>query len=69
MQNEFDQCFRYYEKAIEGRNFHYQNYNAWVNLYAIFTGALFVGFYTLPEEQGIGIKLLVILLGLITSIC
>lgn len=68
-QKEFDRCFRYYEKAIEGRNFHYQNYNAWVNLYAIFTGALFVGFYTLPEEQGIGIKLLVILLGLITSFC
>ncbi len=44
-EDKFNCIFKYYEKAIEGRNFHYHNYNTWANYYSIFTGALFVGFY------------------------
>ena len=39
-----------YEKAIEGRNVHLQSFNHWMNMYAIFNGALFVGFYMLRSS-------------------
>lgn len=66
--SEFDVCFRYYEKAIEGRNFHYNNYNTWVNYYSIFTGALFIGYYsTIDKCNGI-FSCLIVVLGCITSI-
>lgn len=69
--SEFDICFKYYEKAIEGRNFHYQNYNTWVNYYAIFTGALFVGYYSIIGNCKINaiIPCLIVFLGYITSLC
>jgi len=68
---EFEICFRYYEKAIEGRNFHYQNYNHWVNLYSIFTGAVFIAYYTIFNKLNEPSFLEIVLqfLGLITSIC
>lgn len=41
-----------YEQAIKGYQFHVQRYHTWVNYYAIFTGALFVAFYTtMPEAE------------------
>lgn len=40
--SNYENCFRFYEKAIEARNFHYSNYNTWVNHYSIFTGALLI---------------------------
>lgn len=67
--SEFDACFRYYEKAIEGRNFHYQNYNTWVNYYAIFTGALFIGYYSIIDKGNEFCSFLIVLLGYITSLC
>ena len=39
-----------YEKAIEGRMHHQQNFNHWMNMYAIFNGALFVGLYTILDN-------------------
>lgn len=63
----FDKCFKYYEKAIEGRNFHYQNYNTWVNYYSIFNGALFIGYYSLKD--GDLLKTIIVLLGFVTAIC
>ncbi|WP_443741608.1 RipA family octameric membrane protein [Treponema berlinense] len=70
-KKEFDNVFKYYEKAIEGRNFHYQNYNTWANYYSIFTGALFIAFYTLEKEckEFLFLKILIMLVGLVTSIC
>ena len=44
---DFDRCIKFYEKAIEGRNLHYQNYNTWAHYYAMFTGTLFIAFYTI----------------------
>lgn len=70
--NKFETLFKYYEKAIEGRNFHYQNYNTWANYYSIFTGALFIGYYTVLNLKDCNVslfKFLIILIGLITSIC
>lgn len=62
------ELWRFYEKAIEGRNFLYKHYIQYMNLYAIFTGALFVAFYTLLDKPGYNrYSLLVALLGLMTS--
>lgn len=71
-KKEFNRIFRYYEKAIDGRNFHYQNYNTWANYYSIFTVALFVGFYTIIKDDSAPCKFisfLIVILGLITSVC
>ena len=38
-----------YEKAIEGRQFHMECFNHWMNMYAIINGALFAGLYTVKE--------------------
>ena len=70
-EDKFNRIFKYYEKAIEGRNFHYQNYNTWANYYSIFTGALFVGFYKVNDSspENVFLRFFIILVGLITSIC
>lgn len=65
----FEECFSYYKEAIAGRNFHYQNYNTWVNLYAIFTGALFAGFYMLYNKDNFVLSFIVCTLGFICSVC
>ena len=70
-QLDFENGFRFYEKEIEARNLQYQNYNTWANYYALFTGALFVGYYTtLSKCDGPSLfSLLIVLVGLATSIC
>ena len=40
-----------YEKAIEAYWKHVDRYHTWMNYYAIFNGALFVGFCTLFARQ------------------
>lgn len=60
--------FKMYEKAIEGRNFHYSSYNHWVNLYAIFTGAIFVGFYQTYNSNRI-ISVLCAVCGIAGTLC
>ena len=39
-----------YEKAIEGRFQHMSQFNYWMNMFAIFNGALFVGYYNVVKE-------------------
>ena len=70
-EKDLNTLFKYYEKAIEGRNFHYKNYNTWANYYSIFTGALFIAFYTLEKENKdfLFLKIFILLVGLVTSIC
>lgn len=60
--------FELYKIAIEGRNSHYKNYNEWVNLYSIFTGAIFVGFYTTYDKDNF-LSVFLCLLGIIVSMC
>lgn len=40
-----------YEKAIEGRHHHQKNFNHWMNMYSIFNGALFVGYYSVKNDS------------------
>lgn len=49
--DEYNRCFEYYKVAIEGRNEHYQSYNHWMNLYAVFTTAIFIGFYQVSSNE------------------
>lgn len=49
-----------YEKAIEGRKHHYENYNHWMNMYAIFNGALFVGLYSQPDGKPYELAILIL---------
>lgn len=39
-----------FDKAIQARYEHIHFYNHWMNMYAIFNGALFVCLYTLVKE-------------------
>lgn len=71
-QSGYDQVFRMYEKAIEGRNLHHQSYNTWMNHYAIFTGAFFIGYYTIKSSDNIInplLSLLIALIGYVSAIC
>ncbi len=43
-----------YEKAIEGYQQHWEHYTRWMNHFAIFNGALFVGLYSTMNKEIIG---------------
>lgn len=63
------ELWRFYEKAVEGRNAHYSQYIQFTNLYAIFTGALLVAFYHLIGNASYQpYAIIVAILGLSTSI-
>lgn len=65
-----EDCKFLYEKAIEGRQEFHQNFNYWMNMYAIFNSAMFVGLYTLKASEHFHssfLELLIILLGLIAG--
>ena len=56
------------EKAIDGYIHITERYKDWMNLYAIFTGAFFIAYYTLCKSKT-ELSVLIIILGLITSFC
>lgn len=61
-----------YGKAIDAYNEHRRSYQAWVNLYAIFTGAFFIALYSTmawDSDDRHWFTILISLLGLFTSIC
>jgi len=59
---DFEKCYRI---AIEERARHQQNYNHWMNMYAIFNGALLVAF---TSSKFCFFKILISFLGVLTSI-
>ena len=59
---DYEDC---YKVAIEERARHQQNYNHWMNMYAIFNGALLIAFTA--DGTCELFKLLVSLLGVFTS--
>lgn len=59
-----------YEKAIEGRNIHMNYFKSWVNLFAIFNGALFAGYCSLIKEyktENLVLSMTVLVLGAISA--
>jgi hypothetical protein len=62
-----------YEKAIAGYQFHVTRYKDWMNMYAIFVGALFVGYYNIAassfvECNNIILEFIILIVGLIASL-
>lgn len=47
----WEKILEYYKIAIDGRKTLLENYNHWMNMYAIINGALFVGFYSIAEKS------------------
>lgn len=60
-----------FDKAIQARYEHIHSYNHWMNMYAIFNGALFVCLYTLngKNTNSILLGLLTLFLGVIAGWC
>lgn len=62
----------YYSKAIESRTLLYNNFNYWMNFFAIVVGALFVAYYTVTNVNSKNqecISLIIGCLGFIASTC
>lgn len=57
-----------YEKAINAYNIHVSKYKEWMHLYSIFTGAFFIGYYNVIDKNNF-LSMVIIIAGLITSIC
>jgi hypothetical protein len=57
-----------YNRAIEAYHKHYSRYNTWMNYYSLFVGALFIGYYTI-ENNDSTIRLIIAIVGLLASIC
>lgn len=51
MVDEKEDIKFYYSKAIEGRTLLYNNFNYWMNFFAIIVGALFVAYYTVESKE------------------
>jgi hypothetical protein len=61
--NEFEKS---YKRAIKARERHYSNFNYWMNFYAIIIGSLFVGYYTIKEDELL--KTIVTFIGFATTL-
>ncbi|MBQ0090597.1 MAG: hypothetical protein KBT27_14825 [Prevotellaceae bacterium] len=59
---------RQYERLINARNLHYENFNKWSLYFYAIIAALFVGYYTL-DAKGTPIQWCILSLGYITSLC
>ncbi len=66
--NEEDKKYLY-DKAVEGRTQHLQLFNHWMNMYALFNGALFVGYYSLCDKNQVILEIIIIALGVISGWC
>lgn len=62
-ENEYE---KNYMRAIKAREHHYNNFNYWMNFYAIIIGALFVGYYTIKEDELL--KTIITLIGFATTL-
>lgn len=60
----------FYEKAIQGLEFHTSRFNTWMNLYAIFVGAFFIAYYNVSEKSNSNfVSTIVIMGGFIATVC
>lgn len=60
----------FYEKTIQGLEFHTSRFNTWMNLYAIFVGAFFIAYYNVSEKSNSNfVSTIVIMGGFIATVC
>lgn len=57
----------FYEKAIQGLEFHTSRFNTWMNLYTIFVGAFFLAYYNVNTDEHF-IRILIAVLGYFASV-
>lgn len=72
MENEMTFEERQYQRLINARNFHYENFNKWSLYFYAIIAALFAGYYSLRgQNQPIDeiIKWSILILGYIVSMC
>ena len=63
---EVDMNLELYKIAIDGYQKHWEHYNHWMNMYAIFNGALFVGFYSVTgKDIGFAFEIVILMLGFV----
>lgn len=67
MNNEMTFEERQYQRLINARNFHYENFNKWSLYFYAIIAALFVGYYHI--EGNIILSCVIALVGYIVSIC
>lgn len=63
---------RQYQRLIDARNFHYENFNKWSLYFYAIIAALFVGYYSLETKDGNvaeSIKWCILVLGYVVSMC
>lgn len=58
---------RQYQRLIDARNFHYENFNKWSLYFYAIIAALFVGYYQI--ENNIVLSSVIALVGYVVSIC
>lgn len=67
------QCESHYQKLIDARNFHYENFSKWTTFFYVAIGALFVAYYSisnnnLNDSNSVLMKWLVACLGYVVSL-
>ena len=58
---------RQYQRLIEARNFHYENFNKWSLYFYAIIAALFIGFYSIKDNMIL--SCVIALVGYVVSIC
>ena len=64
MTNADEKFYEAYKIAIAARNFHYENFNKWMNFFYVAVGAIFIAYYNVKDDE---LKPMLSLFGLIVS--
>ncbi len=58
-----------FDRLINARNFHYQNFSIWMTFFTVIIGALFVGLYNIDSSKNNIPVLIILICGYISSFC
>lgn len=58
-----------FDRLINARNFHYQNFSIWMTFFIVIIGALFVGLYNIDSSKNNIPVLFILICGYISSFC
>lgn len=58
-----------FDKLINARNFHYQNFSIWMTFFTVIIGALFVGLYNIDSSKNNIPVLIILICGYTSSFC
>ncbi len=58
-----------FDRLVNARNFHYQNFSIWMTFFTVIIGALFVGLYNIDSSKNNIPVLIILICGYISSFC